>query len=385
MAKRLIVCSDGTWNTRDKGKPTNVEKMAQAIHPAAHDGTEQVVFYEKGVGTNWGLDRWLGGAFGAGLSRNVEDAYRFLVDNYAEEDEVYFFGFSRGAFTARSTVGLIRKCHLLRKEHSHRFPEAYAIYRKRDDPKLPPNQRGPDSDEAKAFRERYCTPIKVTCLGVWDTVGALGIPGHLGGTFLGKMINRDFQFHDVKISSTVVRNAYQALAIDEKRAPFEPAIWWRERNTEQALEQAWFPGGHSDVGGGSVTWDEGEKTGSLADIPFAWMVERAKRHGLGFDDEYLARRVKPNLHARIGNSRTGIYRLAPPYVRPLVAMPRDRTLKELLAQRTKDRPGEDPVTQPPVLEWPQVVHESARQRYAEDAKYRPKNLVAFLAGEKSAE
>ena len=102
MPKRIVICSDGTWNTPDRKDhgvycPTNVVKMARAIAPAAPDGTAQVVFYDQGVGTSWGLDRLTGGAFGTGLSKNVQDAYRFLVDNYAEGDEIFLFGFSRGA------------------------------------------------------------------------------------------------------------------------------------------------------------------------------------------------------------------------------------------------------------------------------------------------
>src|SRR5262245_50367499 len=119
MRRRLIVCSDGTWNTRDHGHPTNVEKMAQAILPTGLDGASQIVLYDQGVGTNLGLDRWLGGAFGFGLTKHVEEAYRFIVDNYTDGDEIYLFGFSRGAFTVRSVAGMIRKCDLLTKSNSH--------------------------------------------------------------------------------------------------------------------------------------------------------------------------------------------------------------------------------------------------------------------------
>jgi uncharacterized protein (DUF2235 family) len=369
--RRLIICADGTWNSRERGKPTNVQKMAQAILPAAADGTPQLVFYDAGVGTGIGLDRILGGAFGYGLSRNVEDAYRFLVDNYVEGDEVYFFGFSRGAFTARSTVGLIRKCDLLTKAHADLFPEAYAIYREREG--------GADSPRAVAFRNRYASPIKVTCLGVWDTVGSLGIPGHLGDNFVGRAINRDYQFHDVKISSRTVEAGYQALAIDEQRRPFEPAVWWREHVSTQALEQAWFPGAHSDVGGGNDTLEESAERGSLADVAFMWMVERARRHGLEFSDAYLAERIHPNALAPLHPSRNGIYKLTPPRVRPMLALPEDPALHETLDARRRDFPGIDPVAHPPRIESPQAIHPSAWERVDALEDYRPANLMAHVA------
>src|SRR5687767_13034279 len=112
MGKRLVVCCDGTWNVPDKvdrGEvcPSNVAKMALAVAPAAPDGRPQLIFYERGVGTGmW--DRLRGGAFGWGLSKHVQDAYRFIVDRYEADDEIYLFGFSRGAYTARSLAGLIR-------------------------------------------------------------------------------------------------------------------------------------------------------------------------------------------------------------------------------------------------------------------------------------
>src|SRR5262245_60669235 len=108
--RRLIVCADGTWNSNDerKGHPTNVVKLARAILPVAPDGTSQIVYYHRGLGTGGWFDRWFGGLFGHGLSESVICCYRFLVDNYVPPDgddpgdEIYLFGFSRGAFTVRS-------------------------------------------------------------------------------------------------------------------------------------------------------------------------------------------------------------------------------------------------------------------------------------------
>ncbi|HWO94153.1 MAG TPA: DUF2235 domain-containing protein, partial [Dehalococcoidia bacterium] len=173
--RRLIICCDGTWNTPDRtdggiGVPTNVVRMARAIPPVAPDGTPQIVYYDQGVGTDNMINKYTGGAFGIGLSRNVRDAYLFLIHNYIEGDELYFFGFSRGAYTVRSTAGMIRKIGLLDKVEADRAMEAWRIYRE--------HAGGPDSQRAIAFREAFSRyPVRIRFLGVWDTVGALGIPG----------------------------------------------------------------------------------------------------------------------------------------------------------------------------------------------------------------
>jgi uncharacterized protein (DUF2235 family) len=150
MSKRIVICSDGTWFTpehRSKGvvTPSNVYKMACAVKPRAGDDKAQIVLYNKGVGTGGIWDRFAGGAFGRGLFKNIEDVYFFLVHNYTPGDEIYLFGFSRGAYTVRSTAGLIRKCGLLHKIHADKFGDAYKLYRRRD--------ATPDTPEAINFRE----------------------------------------------------------------------------------------------------------------------------------------------------------------------------------------------------------------------------------------
>ena len=147
--RRLVVCCDGTWNTPDHIDagvlaPTNVVDMARAVVPVAPDGTSQLVYYHPGVGTDNLVDKLTGGAFGIGLDRNVQDAYLFLVHNYSEGDEIYFFGFSRGAYTVRSTAGMLRKVGLLRKERADLTKRATEIYRSRTG--------GADSPEADDFR-----------------------------------------------------------------------------------------------------------------------------------------------------------------------------------------------------------------------------------------
>lgn len=282
MVKRIVICCDGSWNCpdqKDRGqvRPSNVVKLALAVAPRDDDGVEQVVFYDKGVGTGR-FDRLLGGAFGAGLSKNVQDAYRFLVEHYEPDDEIYLFGFSRGAYTARSVAGLIRNCGILEKEHANQIAAAYKLYRRRDD------EAHPAGLEAELFRKMYAHPqaeFRIKCIGVWDTVGALGLPFDIAGLF-----NRRWAFHNTSLSSRV-DHAYQALAIDEKRKPFTPALWHADRekieNKEQILEQVWFAGSHTDIGGG---YDDT----SLSDITLQWMQEKAAACGLAFKPAFFTQK-----------------------------------------------------------------------------------------------
>jgi hypothetical protein len=284
-----------------------------AVAPADAEGQEQRVYYHRGLGTS----RWesiRGGAFGFGLSRDVRNCYRFLVRYYEPGDELFFFGFSRGAYTARSTVGFVRNCGILRPEYADRVDEAYALYR---DPK---RDTEPKSIAARLFRRSYSHESPVRFLGVWDTVGALGIP--LSGLRLVNLINRRWQFHNTKLSPTVDA-AFQALAIDERRGPFRPTLWTEDNCVDgQRREQVWFAGSHSDVGGGCPD-------PALAEIPLLWMADRARGCGLAFEPDafaradsgdaedlrHVGRRVAPDPHGRLHESRFGPYRLLPPYVR----------------------------------------------------------------------
>ncbi|WP_410565280.1 DUF2235 domain-containing protein [Amycolatopsis sp. cmx-4-61] len=276
MPKRLVICCDGTWNTLRQPAPTNVGQLQRAVAPADAAGTEQRVYYREGVGTGKLWDHLTGGAFGVGLSKKVQDAYRFVVDNYEPGDELFFFGFSRGAYTARSTVGFIRNCGVLRPDEAGRLEEAYGLYRDRDR-----DTSGPDSPRARDFRATYAredqTPIRF--VGVWDTVGALGIP--LSGGRLLHLLNKRWQFHDMKLTS-IVQSAFQALAVDEHRKSFSPAVW--EPSTaggDRIREQVWFAGAHSDVGGGY-------RQPALSNLALRWMVDRAEQCGLVFEPDAFA-------------------------------------------------------------------------------------------------
>ena len=219
------------------------------------------------------------------------------MHNYEEGDDLFLFGFSRGAYTARSLVGLIRNCGLLRKSKAGRFMSAMDLYRKPDDP--------PDSPEARRFREANSREVPIAFLGVWDTVGALGIP--LRG--LHRLTRRKHQFHDIELSS-IVKHAYQALAIDERRWPFRASVWKALPKEGQTVEQVWFPGVHGDVGGGYAA-------NGLSDAAFAWLMAKATDHGLALDAEYVAEQIKPDPLSTLHDSRTGFYKLLRPHVRSI--------------------------------------------------------------------
>lgn len=345
MPKRLVVCCDGTWNTpdeKDEGAETSTNVTKVALGVAGHDarGAEQRVFYDKGVGTGR-FDHLQGGALGIGLSRKVQEAYMFLVQNYDQGDDIFLFGFSRGAYTARSTAGLIRNSGLLKREYDDKLDQAYELYRDRS------KASHPTSTEAQLFRKSFALEIRIKFIGVWDTVGALGIP-NLASVH---SISDRWEFHDVRLSS-YVDNAFQALAIDERRKPFEPALWEQQPHAvNQTLEQVWFAGVHTNVGGGY-------RDGGLSDLALRWIVRKAQGCGLAFNG--IDQTMKPDALGELRDSMTWYYRLLGELVRPIAAPRFDPETRERLS----------------TLE---TVADSADMRYRKDASYKPENLGAYLA------
>jgi len=275
MPRNLVVCFDGTWNKdegeKDEYKETNVIRMYDSII----ESKDQLKSYIRGVGTGGFLDKCIGGCTGLGVSENIRTGYTWLCTNYQEGDRIFVFGFSRGAYTARSLVGIIRNCGLLFPHHIHRVNDAYDLYRKRD--------KSADTNEALEFRSNYSREPKsigIHFMGIWDTVGSLGIPGDIDDKNL-------FEFHDTRLSS-IVKNAFHAVAIDEHRRHFDVTLWESEsENPNQIMEQRWFAGVHSDIGGGY-------KEGGLADITLKWMQEKTCDCGLSLDPEQMIRDVSEN-------------------------------------------------------------------------------------------
>lgn len=331
--KRLIVCADGTSGTPYKASVSNVVKLRDAIAARGPDGNQQKVFYDQGVGTEGTIvHRLIGGATGAGLSKNIQDCYRFLMYNYEQRgdedrDQIFLFGFSRGAYTVRSLAGFLRNSGLLKLEHADKFGEAFDLYR---------SKHKPDSDRAIRFRERNSHPgdIQIALIGIWDTVGALGIPAW----GLGKYLNRRHEFHDVELSGSVARG-YHALAIDERRRSFQPSIWKRfdkdghqifEPKEGQTIKQVWFAGYHSDVGGGT-------SYAGLSDLALEWMIETTKGTGLGFDQDYLAKYVHPHALAPAHDSRSGVWKYLPSHERELGdAWPQTESVHPAVLERRRD-------------------------------------------------
>jgi uncharacterized protein (DUF2235 family) len=310
--KRFVICFDGTWQKLRQPKPTNIALIARSVahtHTMA-DGQRipQIVIYSQGVGSNidalgdagfldgvheW-LNQMLGGVFGDGLEDNIVDAYLRLAFNYEAGDEVYIFGFSRGAFCARSFAGLIGSAGIVSRLHAERAWDAFRLYRTRPDAKATQLEKDDYEMSRREFRKKYGKGFRaadgsriasdavppIAYLGIFETVGQRGVPSALGG--LAKSLNRQFGFHDMMIGENVLA-ARHAVAIDENRLGFPPTLWegLEEANRRahcdpgrRHYQQRWFVGTHGDVGGG-----EGSR---LSAAPLKWIIEGAAEHGLRF-------------------------------------------------------------------------------------------------------
>ena len=338
--KRIAIFCDGTWNTPDKlenGKPcqTNVVKLANGLSLKSADGILQQLYYDVGIGSEGSrISQVYDGATGTGISKHILQAYFFLMRNYEPGDELFFFGFSRGAFTVRSLSGLIRNSGILNMKYLEKLPQAYNLYRSRH-----PTYH-PKEFEATLFRKTYAVEesTKIKFIGVWDTVGALGNPLMLKG-----IVSKRNEFHDTDLSSRI-ENAFHALAIDEKRKNFEAALWHQQKDSkDQVLEQMWFLGVHSDVGGGYP------ETG-LSDISLKWMMEKAQSFNLSFNTIEM----NPDPSGPMHESLKGFYNLAGKYYRPI-----DLQI-----------PGKGNTNE--------HVHPSVLERYKKITSYRPKNLERYF-------
>jgi uncharacterized protein (DUF2235 family) len=295
-AKRIALFLDGTWNTVSDN--TNIWRMRALCAEKSNDGARQAIYYDQGVGTQFG-EYFRGGMFGYGLDRNVQAAYRWLIETYSPGDDIFVFGFSRGAFTARSLTGLIARCGLLQPGAPLSLEQVYARYRqggevrpiyqleweKRELARRYKRGRGPLDPPPIQPRKRveewlltYSTRVPIQMIGVFDTVGALGVP------FAGRA-SPSRLFHNTRLSN-IYKNAYQALAIDEHRRHFSPTLWTRfipakpdpvrRQPKRQALvEQRWFAGAHANIGGGY-------RDDRLSQLTLAWLVDKAEQHGLAF-------------------------------------------------------------------------------------------------------
>ena len=304
MSKNIVIFSDGTNQEGGKGNPTNVYKLFNMVEDRT---AKQIAFYDRGLGTDW--RRVSGNAFGMGISKNILECYQFIFENYQAGDQIYLFGFSRGAFTVRSLSAFIHYFGILPKSRPELIESAYDIYKIKNDKKR--------QAAAAAFVNKHHTQwTKIKFIGVWDTVGALGLPIE----WLDVGVNALFkhEFHDMRISGAV-EAGYHALSLDDDRLVFHPSLW-DEKNIgtiaswengvrvekEQIVEQVWFAGAHTDIGGGFMPLARGKSMAkpSLSDIPFEWLLEKSEQHGLRIYPYHKINR-NPNALGRLHKARTG--------------------------------------------------------------------------------
>ena len=300
MPKNIVVCADGTGNTTIKGRGTNVFKLFEAVDTSEHRSkspeAQQAAIYHDGVGTEslkW--LRVLSGASGWGLSRNVKQLYGELARVYEPGDRIFLFGFSRGAFTVRTLAGLITTCGILdvsKPEYStnasfwRAIRAVYQAYRQKYQTRLSRLLHGKLTPDADALRREFSVEIRgfaypaepvIEFIGVWDTVDAVGLPFRLAD-LINEFIWR-FKFPDTKLS-VHVGAAYHALAVDEARESFTPVLWDEcdEDPQRPRIQQVWFAGVHSNVGGGYPRQ-------GMSLVALDWMMAQAERHGLRFHSE----------------------------------------------------------------------------------------------------
>lgn len=264
--KKIIFCADGTWShpkstTAVSQSDTNVYKLYKALPTTA----TQCPRYDDGVGSDGSLiSKFLGGAFGEGLFAKIKEGYTKIAHDYLDGDQIYLFGFSRGAYTARSIAGMLICCGLPANLTQPAIDDAFNAYRK--------SPQSPERAAAKAaLVSQYGNrPVAIAMIGVWDTVGSLGIPSIIGGVDPER-----YGFLNTGLSPAV-KAAYQAIAIDERRREFPPTLWEVEGIPGQTVEQVWFTGCHGNVGGGCPN-------PGLADITLKWMLEKGQSNGLEID------------------------------------------------------------------------------------------------------
>ncbi|MGY6275542.1 DUF2235 domain-containing protein [Methylomonas sp. MgM2] len=352
--KNIVLCSDGTGNKGGYGADTNVYKTYKAVDVSSPD-VYQYTFYDQGVGTDKSehsknkYRKALSGAFGFGFRANVLHLYHFLARCYHPGDAIFLFGFSRGAATIRAFTGFVHACGLVDIRQatengvfdSVKFKalveEAFVCYRSQD------------KAAQQAFKARYAVQddvhapggdLKIKFVGVWDTVSALGFPQDFSVVvswpfrWLEKASNHvcfkipliDYEicwkhdFYDYELNPSI-ENAYQALSMDDERQTFHPLVW-NEQGFDNYVEQVWFAGVHSNVGGGYP------RTG-LSDTALRWMWHKAAAHGLVLYQDHIDEiEESANVYDKLYDSRDGVavyYRYGP------------RNLVELCADKLKGK------------------------------------------------
>ncbi|MTJ49533.1 DUF2235 domain-containing protein [Dolichospermum sp. UHCC 0259] len=333
--KRLVVCCDGTWQDLTNVCPTNVVKLSEYVKPIANDGIPQIVFYGSGIGSE--NQKFLGGITGLGIDQNIQDAYEFLCFNYVDGDEIYLFGFSRGAYTVRSLAGMIYCSGLLSRQNITRVSEAYELYRNRD--------IKPKDNQAREYRKDYAKnegkPVNITLLGCFDTVGALGIPVFPLFKMFTPILHSRYKFYDTTLNQ-YIQNAVHAIAIDEVREIFDVTRMHKnpDANNQQLIEK-WFPGDHGCVGGGT------KQHTPLSDGALKWMIESIQDLNLGLEFDFNSTSINSD---------------------PTIDFTNDPGIYKLVGTKLRD-----------VSNQPHDLHESTIERLQKREDYRPKNLAQIIS------
>jgi uncharacterized protein (DUF2235 family) len=358
--KQIALFLDGTWNNVQDN--TNVWRLKCLCSRTP----EQLVYYSAGVGTQSG-EHLSGGMFGIGINDEVTNAYEWLVEHYEPEAKIFIFGFSRGAFTARSLAGFISKCGLLKPGSPVSLKQLYERYRKGTAQSVRALGRVTAAELSQEDRwiKEYSRPIPIWFQGVWDTVGALGVPLPC----VPKVSRADFAFleTDLRINDT---HAYHAVAIDEHRTAFAPTLWTKVTpkvgdtyppRAIDKVEQRWFVGAHANVGGGY-------ENDLLAQIPLNWLMNKAISLGLVFRDTVVIDGDENTcpIHDSLSEMAHGIYEIltfGKHYFRPI---------------------GIDPIDVGDAVTT--TINESIDgtvfERWRKDPGYRPKNLTEWATRRK---
>jgi uncharacterized protein (DUF2235 family) len=364
MARQLVVFLDGT-NNRFGHDPTNVIRILRSLKK---DPDQILAFYDQGVGTfgiretlfEWQKipSRVFGLAFGWGIEQTVEAGYRFLATNYRHSDEIYLFGFSRGAYAVRALAAMIHALGLVAPHQINLFGDAWSLLHVRVRSKDPAKDREPDFALHRRFKDTFGREVPIRFLGIFDTVSSVGW-----------IYNPLVVPHSANNPSVqVVRHA---VSIDERRCFFRQNLW---SSTHPNLKEVWFAGVHSDIGGGYQPADS-----QLALVAFRWMMGEAMANGLQVDaDRYHAELYAPGASKRdplgtLHNSLKGGWYLAE-WV-PRIAWNATTRKRHLyigaMPPLFKARPR--------LIEHPIQVHDSVKLRQAGGVSYQPTNLTTPIS------
>jgi uncharacterized protein (DUF2235 family) len=355
--RNLVVCLDGTDN-QFCATNTNVVRMLQSL---AQDPQRQLAYYDPGVGTIWEegtlsrtaqkVQMILGLAFGLGVTRNVAQAYEFLMRYHRPDDRIFIFGFSRGALEARALAGLIHRCGLLYEHLPSLTPYALRLF-----------QTPGEFSVIDEFKATFSRRVDIGFLGVWDTVTSMGnvwSPIHWPNT----------------AKNPSVEYVAHAIAIDERRAFFRQNRW--SPTPRQVCSEVWFPGVHSDVGGGYPADD-----GRLWAIAFEWMAKHAEKAGLDLDAARLQHALDVGSSASTKSEEDYASKQHDSLTwawKPLELVPKFRRQQKAQAQweshwilpaRHAGFSG-----RPRTLKRGERVHRSAIQRFVARDDYRPATLT----------